>query len=70
MTTDQPLFVIAKMIQRNYPKKCGKTKLLMVFGAFSVVMLKNGWNGAIFHADIMSSSATENFLKVTHVLLL
>lgn len=33
-------------------------------------ILKSVWNGASFHVIISSSSAVENFLNVTHILLI
>lgn len=77
MAVDQPLFAIAKLIQWNYPEVYGEDKFLVMFGAFHIEqaflrvlgewMSGSGWNGAISHAEIASSSAAESFLKVTHV---
>ena len=74
---DQPLYAIAKQIQKNWPDLYGKDKVVIMFGglhieiaAFKVLgewLEASVWTYALTQADVASSGTADSFLKASHV---
>ena len=74
---DQPLYALAKQVQRLFPDLYGGKKIEVFFGGLHTEMatLKlieqwlqdNGWAEQIVRANITSSKIAESYLKGIHV---
>lgn len=70
MMVDQPLFVLAKHIQWQWPNTYGKDKLIVMFGGLNIEMaavkllgdlLKGSvWTGALSKAEIDTSGIADS----------
>lgn len=77
MAVNQPLFILAKLIQWNYPLAYREDTCFIMFKGFQIekALLRvlgewlsgSGWCGAIAYAEIASRSAAESVLKVVHI---
>lgn len=77
MACDQPLFVLAKQIQWEWPEIYGEDRFVVMFGGLHIEMaafkllgdlLKGtGWVTALSEADIASLGTAESFLTVSNL---
>lgn len=77
ITADQPLFVLAKQIQWQWPDKYGEDKFVIMFGGLHIEMASfkllgdllkgSGWVGALTEAGVSSSGTSESFLTASNV---
>ncbi|KAK3916080.1 Potassium channel GORK [Frankliniella fusca] len=74
LCVDQPLFAIAKAIQRKHPEEYGDKQFLILFGPLHIeqnflrvlgeVTEGSGWTGIVAGSGILPSGSAEGLLKV------
>ena len=77
VTLDQPLFALAKQIQRKWPEKYGEYKMVVMFGGLHIEMAAlntlgdclrgSGWVQALLQAEIATPGTADSFLRAAHV---
>lgn len=77
ITADQPLFVLAKQIQWEWPNLYGENKFVVMFGGLHIemacfrilgdILRDSGWTGALIEAEIATSGTAESFLACFNV---
>lgn len=77
LACDQPLYSLAKQIQRTWPESHGEKQFVIMFGGLHIEMatLKvlgdlledSGWTGALTQAGVAGLGRADAFLKAAHV---
>lgn len=77
ITVDQPLFVLAKMVQWRWPASHGEQVYVVMMGGLHMEMTLwnvlgdlldgSGWTAALTEANVASSGVADSFLKATHL---
>ena len=77
VTLDQPLFAVAKQIQRQWPETFGEDKYIVILGGLHIEMAafktignllkESGWTAVLTEAGIASSGTAESFLPASSV---
>ena len=77
LACDQPLYAIAKKVQRNFPVVYGEKKLVVMFGGFHTELAAltalgswiedSGWTSILARAGVTTPGTADSFLKAYHV---
>ena len=77
LVADQPLFVIAKKIQWNYPQILGVELFVVFLGGMHIEMTafrllgnwldSSGWTTAIINSGVAAGGTAESLLAVSHL---
>ena len=77
ITADQPLFVIAKQIQWEWPSIYGEDKFVVMFGGLHIemaccrilgdILRDSGWMDALIEADIATPGTADSFLICSNI---
>ena len=77
ITADQPLFVLAKQIQWDWPDLYGENKFIVMFGGLHIemacfkilgdILRDSGWTSALTEADIATPGTADSFLACSNV---
>ena len=78
-TFDQPLFVLAKLVQWKWPDVYGESvHIVMMGGLHNIIEMtlwntlgdileSSGWTAALTEAEVASSGTADSFLKASHL---